>query len=242
MILTFGKIYDIMTILLFERKRKMKKIIALLLILAMTLTFFGCKSENAGVVDEGNTVVDENPTVADVEVPTNAPETEAPTEPATEPKTEPVTEPKTEPKTEPATQAKPTCEHDYQAGVCTKCGEEHRDAAGIRDALKKCERYVKYLEIDADILETQVERYKLTKDASILVEIQEKVIEIDGYYAKIRQYCEPYKKTYLYGLYNECDREMPIVQSGSLSKVSTYARHAGYIKDFYASSCANWGV
>ncbi len=216
----------------------MKKIIALLLALATLVALFGCSAKKEETSKETESVV---------ETTTAAPETtteETTTEPVTETTTEAptTTKPTTQPKTEPTTKAKPECEHDYSGGVCTKCGKEHPEAEGIRKALKDSERYFTYLGLEGEILETRIEIYRSTKNPSYLVDIQDSVLKIDEYYSKARECLEPYKDTYLYVLYIHCEDEMPLVQSNSLAKASTYANFTAIAKELYDSDCERWGV
>ena len=194
----------------------MKKIFAVLLILAMTLSFFGCgtKKESAGtdattekategeiastacvhVWKEANCLAPKTCTVC------KATEGEAAGHvwkeaDCTAPKTCTVCK---------ATEGEKSG-HKYNGEKCIVCGAVDSTRAGVKKALNDCERYVTYLDIDADILETEIELYRMTGDTKYLLEIQDTVSEMCDYFSRIEDICEPYKDNYLGLMYDECD-------------------------------------
>jgi hypothetical protein len=131
-----------------------------------------------------------------------------------------------------------TIAHNYSSGKCTRCGQADPNAEKIKKALKDSERYVNYIDIEADIILNKIELYRINGKASLLIDMQESVNKIDSYYAKIYNYCSPYKE--LYPLYSECDKDMPIFSSSSLAKLKTYATQAGRLKTAYDVMCDNY--
>lgn len=130
--------------------------------------------------------------------------------------------------------------HSYVNGICSVCNKENPKLAGIREALVDCERYVTYLDIDAQILETQIELYRTTGESKYLVEIADSVSDIHSSFMRIREYTEPYDELFI--MYSEAEDEIPIFSSSSLAKVSTYARKASRMKEYYEPLCERYGV
>jgi hypothetical protein len=92
------------------------------------------------------------------------------------------------------------------------------------------------MDIEADIILNKIDLYRINGKASLLIEMQESVNEIDSYYAKIYEYCHEYRE--LYPLYSECDKDMPIFSSSSLAKLKTYATQASRLKSVYDIMCS----
>lgn len=131
--------------------------------------------------------------------------------------------------------------HKYNGEKCTVCGAVDNTRAGVKKALNDCERYVTYLDIDADILETEIELYRMTGDTKYLLEIQDTVSEMCDYFSRIEDICEPYKDNYLGLMYDECDVDYPVITSSSLSGTSSLILSAKNMKIFYDSANERWG-
>lgn len=201
----------------------MKKILAVLLALAMTFVFFGCGAEkdSSGSSDSKK----------DNEVKTTVCSHEWAEADCTTPKTCTVCG---------ATEGNANG-HKYSSGVCSVCNTQDPKRVGLKEALEDCERYVTYLSIDADIIETQIDLYRTTRDTRHLLDIQETALEMYDYFSRIERICEPYSDTYLGLMYDCCDVDYPVISSSSLSDASSLARSARNMKIFYDSACRTWG-
>lgn len=132
--------------------------------------------------------------------------------------------------------------HTYKVTpTCSVCGAKNPNTSKVVDALKKCERYVKYMEIDAQLLESRLKIYKNSPTASNLIKVQESIDDIAESYSKIRQYCEPLSELTI--LYKECNKvKTPNVSTSSYSTISSYATNTRTIILYYKLTCEDWGV
>ena len=134
-----------------------------------------------------------------------------------------------------------TGDHTYNdKGDCTVCGAVDPKFVKIREALEKCERYASYSKIEGEMILINIDLYRINGKTSELIEMQEHVQKIDGYLSKMRSYCQSINE--LYPLYSACDLVAPVVTSGNLAKIKTYATQATRIKITYDISCDSWGV
>ena len=131
--------------------------------------------------------------------------------------------------------------HKYSSGVCSVCNTQDPKRVGLKEALEDCERYVTYLSIDAEIIETQIDLYRTTRDTRHLLDIQETALEMYDYFSRIEKICEPYSDTYLGLMYDCCDVDYPVITSSSLSDASALARAAVNMEIFYNSARKTWG-
>ncbi len=131
--------------------------------------------------------------------------------------------------------------HKYSSGVCTVCKTQDPRRVGLKEALNDCERYVKYLSIDAEIVKTEIELYRTTRDVKYILEIQDTASEMYDYFKRIEDICEPYSDTYLALMYDCCDVDYPVITTSSYSDASALAREAVNMEIFFNSAYEKWG-
>ena len=82
--------------------------------------------------------------------------------------------------------------------------------------------------------------YRLTGKTSDFIKIQDRIYNIDSYYAKIRGYCKPYKELEM--LYNDCDVDIPYYSTSTLAYAATYGTKATRLGPTYNYLCNKYGA
>lgn len=132
--------------------------------------------------------------------------------------------------------------HTYKVTpTCSVCGATNPNKSKVIDALEKCKRYIKYMETDAQLLQTNLQLYKLDPSARNLADVQESINDIAEEYSKIRQYCQPLSELKI--LYEECAKvKTPNIATSSNATISSYGTNTRTIILYFKLTCEDWGV
>lgn len=114
------------------------------------------------------------------------------------------------------------------------------DTSSIVKTLQDCKRYVNLSAAAADVLSAAVDLYKINGKASLLVEMQTNISNIDSWVSKVHSLTASEK--YLYPLYSESNITPVAATSYNVSKVSSYAQKVKRMKSAYDALCKTYGV
>lgn len=113
-------------------------------------------------------------------------------------------------------------------------------SSSVIQALKDCERYVTLSYLAANVISASVDVYKLNHKASLLVDMQSKITQIDSNLYKIRNLTA--NERMLYPLYSHANITPVAATSYNIYKVSSYAQSVRNMKTAYDSLCKSYGL
>lgn len=147
-------------------------------------------------------------------------------------------------------------EHAFDGSTCTICGQTNYSSdAEIAQALKKIERYVKYIEINKDLIANEYDLYCLSGDLQYFNDAHEHTLEINEYLKKVIEIFEDINSNHYFiksipSDCQECILSMPTVPSNTSStsiksymrKCSSFAEKADRVFVFYEKLCETFGA
>lgn len=142
-------------------------------------------------------------------------------------------------------------EHTYYGGICTVCGNRNERFDEIKNALKRSERYPKYIEINYGLIDSEYELFKLTSDPDCFADAHKYALEIHDWLNMVIKYCEDYRELNM--LTDDCRElllEYPTVPSSAstsamrsyISDARAYARKASRISIPYNVLCEDYDL
>ena len=139
--------------------------------------------------------------------------------------------------------------HNYYGSKCTVCGDKTQRYYDIQDALKRCERYPKYMKSNYELICSDQELFNMTKEAQYFTKAHKRALEVHDYLQNIINFCEDYNELHM--LTDECRDlllEMPTVPGSSttsamrsyISDAKLFALNASRLSVIYNVLCESY--